>query len=83
MSPHRNRCRVVCDAQEERDYIIASVVEAGGAENPNPVQVAAFECIVQISQEYYSFLEAYMPTVGPVSLDCDTVAEDFQEVSSA
>ncbi|CDJ29179.1 importin subunit beta-1, putative [Eimeria mitis] len=51
----------------ERDYIIASVVEAGGASNPSPVQVAAFECIVQIAQEYYSFLEAYMPTVGPLT----------------
>lgn len=52
--------------KEERDYIIASVVEAGGSGNPGAVQVAAFECLVQIAQEYYSFLEAYMPAVGPV-----------------
>ncbi|OEH79955.1 importin subunit [Cyclospora cayetanensis] len=53
--------------KEERDYIIASVVEAGGSGNPSAVQVAAFECIVQIAQEYYSFLEAYMPAVGPLT----------------
>ena len=35
--------------KEERDYIIASVVEAGGASNPSAVQVPAFECIVQIA----------------------------------
>ncbi|CDI79526.1 importin subunit beta-1, putative [Eimeria praecox] len=51
----------------ERDYIIGSVVEAGGATNPSPVQVAAFECIVQIAQEYYPSLEAYMPAVGPLT----------------
>ncbi|CDJ42636.1 importin subunit beta-1, putative [Eimeria tenella] len=52
---------------EERDYIISSVLEAGNAANPSAVQVAALECIVQISQEYYSFLGAYMPAVGSVT----------------
>ena len=63
--------------QEERDYIIASVVEAGGMSNPTMVQVAAFECIVQIAQEYYNFLEAYMSAVGPVrdKFCCNEVAQ--------
>ncbi|CDJ67850.1 importin subunit beta-1, putative [Eimeria necatrix] len=56
--------------REERDYIINSVVEAGDATNPSAVQVAAFDCIVQISQEYYSLLEAYMPAMGPVRREC-------------
>lgn len=59
-------------AQEERDYIISSVLEAGNAANPSAVQVAALECIVQISQEYYSFLGAYMPAVGSVRGECCT-----------
>ncbi|KAL8271760.1 hypothetical protein Esti_004355 [Eimeria stiedai] len=53
--------------KEERDYIISSVVEAGAPSNPSAVQVAAFECIVQVAQEYYSFLESYMPAVGPLT----------------
>ncbi|KAL8430697.1 hypothetical protein Efla_003679 [Eimeria flavescens] len=53
--------------KEERDYIIASVVEAGEPSNPSAVQIAAFECIVQIAQEYYSFLEPYMQAVGPLT----------------
>ncbi|KAI8593942.1 armadillo-type protein [Geranomyces variabilis] len=53
---------------EERNYIMTIV--CASTTNPTPaVQAAAFECLVKIMSLYYDYMEAYMPTLVPISVN--------------
>lgn len=51
----------------ERDFIMEVVIEACKFKAAEPVQIAAFECLVQIATEYYDFLLPYMNSLGPLT----------------
>mmetsp|Transcript_24980 Transcript_24980/g.40123 ORF Transcript_24980/g.40123 Transcript_24980/m.40123 type:complete len:860 (+) Transcript_24980:81-2660(+) len=52
----------------ERNFIMTVVVETCKAPD-EAVQAEAFSCLVQIASWYYKCLPAYMPSLGPLSLD--------------
>ncbi|KAJ3161708.1 karyopherin beta [Geranomyces michiganensis] len=53
---------------EERNYIMTIV--CASTTNPTPaVQIAAFECLVKIMSLYYEYMEAYIPTLIPISVN--------------
>ena len=51
----------------ERNVIMQVVCENCKAPAPQEVQVAAYECLVQIATEYYDHLMPYMSGVGPLT----------------
>mmetsp|Transcript_29930 Transcript_29930/g.80044 ORF Transcript_29930/g.80044 Transcript_29930/m.80044 type:complete len:868 (+) Transcript_29930:124-2727(+) len=51
----------------ERDFIMEVVIDACKFKAAEPVQIAAFECLVQIATEYYDFLLPYMNSLGPLT----------------
>mmetsp|Transcript_85121 Transcript_85121/g.150554 ORF Transcript_85121/g.150554 Transcript_85121/m.150554 type:complete len:857 (-) Transcript_85121:127-2697(-) len=53
-------------SENERNFIMTVVKEVCEAQVPE-VQIAAFECLVQIATEYYDFLMPYMNTIGPLT----------------
>mmetsp|Transcript_40729 Transcript_40729/g.89010 ORF Transcript_40729/g.89010 Transcript_40729/m.89010 type:complete len:864 (-) Transcript_40729:79-2670(-) len=53
----------------ERDFIMEVVSETCRTQGSELVQIAAFECLVQIATEYYDFLMPYMNTLGPLTWD--------------
>jgi len=56
------------DNETERNFIFQVVSE--NCKGPNgKVQVAAFECLVQIATEYYDYLQPYMAPIATLTLD--------------
>ncbi|CAE7295630.1 KPNB1 [Symbiodinium microadriaticum] len=53
--------------QVERDVIMGVVNETCRCNTAPEVQIAAFECLVQIATEYYDFLMPYMNGLGPLT----------------
>lgn len=53
--------------ERERDFIMTVVNELCRFQASDAVQIAAFECLVQIATEYYDFLMPYMNTLGPLT----------------
>jgi len=53
--------------ENERDFIMMVVTETCRCPGAEAVQIAAFECLVQIATEYYDFLMPYMNTIGPLT----------------
>jgi len=53
--------------QIERDLIMKVVCENCTFEKSEHVQIAAFECLVQIATEYYEHLMLYMDFIGPLT----------------
>jgi importin subunit beta-1 len=51
----------------ERDFIMTVIMETCRCPGQEAVQIAAFECLVQIATEYYDQLMPYMNTVGPLT----------------
>jgi len=65
--------------ERERDFIMTVVHETCGAQGAEAVQIAAFECLVQIATEYYEFLLPYMNTIGP--LTWETIKSSNEKVA--
>jgi len=63
----------------ERDFIMTVVHETCRCQGAELVQIAAFECLVQIATEYYDMLMPYMNTLGP--LTWDTIKSSSEKVS--
>ncbi|PHJ22862.1 importin subunit beta [Cystoisospora suis] len=61
--------------QTERTYILQVVLENTKVPQQQ-VQVAAFECLVKIAEEYYTLLEPYMSGIGPISWDALKSGDD-------
>jgi len=55
--------------QVERDVIMSVMNDACMFSAAPEVQIAAFECLVQIATEYYDFLLPYMNTLGLLTLE--------------
>eukprot|EP00435_Cladocopium_sp_Y103_P041747 s761_g11.t1 len=55
--------------QVERDVIMSVMKDACMFTAAPEVQIAAFECLVQIATEYYDFLMPYMNTLGLLTLE--------------
>lgn len=55
--------------QVERDVIMSVMNDACMFTAAPEVQIAAFECLVQIATEYYDFLMPYMNTLGLLTLE--------------
>ncbi|CAE7405624.1 KPNB1 [Symbiodinium natans] len=53
--------------QVERDVIMGVVNDTCRCTAAPEVQIAAFECLVQIATEYYDFLMPYMNGLGPLT----------------
>lgn len=52
----------------ERQFIMTVVSEVCRCQGSESVQIAAFECLVQIATEYYDFLSpSYMNVLGPLT----------------
>lgn len=56
-------------SQGERDFIMTVVCEACKTPGAELVQVAAFECLVQIATEYYDLMLSYMNVIGLLTLE--------------
>ncbi|VWU48923.1 importin beta, putative [Hepatocystis sp. ex Piliocolobus tephrosceles] len=53
--------------QVERDIIMKTVID-GCKDNSRPtVQIAAYECLINIVSYFYSYLDAYMYAIGPLT----------------
>lgn len=52
---------------QERDFIMEVLHELCKMQGAEMVQIAAFECLVQIATEYYDFLLAYINIIGPLT----------------
>lgn len=63
----------------ERDFIMTVVTETCRCQAAEAVQIASFECLVQIATEYYDFLMPYMNTLGP--LTWDTIRSSQEKVA--
>mmetsp|Transcript_64086 Transcript_64086/g.167769 ORF Transcript_64086/g.167769 Transcript_64086/m.167769 type:complete len:858 (+) Transcript_64086:209-2782(+) len=53
--------------EHERNFIMEVAIECCKFTGSQEVQVAAFECLVQIATEYYDFLMPYMNGIGPLT----------------
>mmetsp|Transcript_31512 Transcript_31512/g.80339 ORF Transcript_31512/g.80339 Transcript_31512/m.80339 type:complete len:859 (-) Transcript_31512:136-2712(-) len=53
--------------ENERNVLMTVCVDACRFQGSEDVQVAAFECLVQIATEYYDFLMPYMNLIGPLT----------------
>jgi len=62
--------------ERERDFIMTVITETCKTAGAEVVQIAAFECLVQIATEYYDFLGAYMNTIGTLTLETIKVAPE-------
>lgn len=60
----------------ERDFIVQVVLECCSFKAAEPVQIAAFECLVQIATEYYDFLLPYMNNIGPLTWETIKTASE-------
>eukprot|EP00933_Yihiella_yeosuensis_P040602 TRINITY_DN34928_c0_g1_i1.p1 TRINITY_DN34928_c0_g1~~TRINITY_DN34928_c0_g1_i1.p1 ORF type:complete len:861 (+),score=189.92 TRINITY_DN34928_c0_g1_i1:119-2701(+) len=63
----------------ERDFIMQVVKETCSFTQSPEVQIAAFECLVQIATEYYDMLMPYMNSIGP--LTWETIKSSQEKVA--
>eukprot|EP00931_Biecheleriopsis_adriatica_P086256 TRINITY_DN60967_c0_g1_i1.p1 TRINITY_DN60967_c0_g1~~TRINITY_DN60967_c0_g1_i1.p1 ORF type:complete len:854 (+),score=205.76 TRINITY_DN60967_c0_g1_i1:68-2629(+) len=54
-------------SENERNFIMTVMNEVCNFTASPQVQIAAFECLVQIATEYYDFLLSYMNSLGPLT----------------
>lgn len=56
------------DNESERNFIMQVICQNCEVANAE-VQIAAFECLVQIAAEYYFYLKPYMCAIAPMTLE--------------
>lgn len=66
-------------SENERNFIMTVVHETCQCQQSPEVQIAAFECLVQIATEYYDYLLPYMNTIGP--LTWETIKSSSEKVA--
>ncbi|GAW83447.1 importin-beta 2 [Plasmodium gonderi] len=53
--------------QVERDIIMKTVIDGCKDSERSTVQIAAYECLINIVSYFYSYLDAYMYAIGPLT----------------
>lgn len=53
--------------QVERDIIMKTVIDGCKDTERQSVQIAAYECLINIVSYFYSYLDAYMYAIGPLT----------------
>lgn len=65
--------------EQERNFIMTVVTDTCKTVGSEQVQIAAFECLVQIATWYYDFLLPYMEQVGPMTWE--TIKSSSEKVA--